>query len=903
MYVNYAQIEELLNEQKWTRGALSAFGPSTLEEILTLCEPEISDSDAKELLTLAEGYLSQNKNSVVPLFLAGLMSLKINGQDEQYMARLIHIFSEIHKTSVIELVCKTVLSYEKSHRLALQTLVDVYRQLGNEPDLVANLEKLVLADHSASSEALELAQYYERNNETELAVKYYRKAVFRFIKQGVFTQTQDAWNSLLSLIPDEKDLFMLLQERAANRMGKEKASLLLGAYLIKLKQANKWKDAVEVQKLIFAYSGDSAQARKDLVNSYRKLYAGHSQLEEAIKSAQLLGDSSKSILEAIQEFEKHIAFENGSFVYHRTWGVGRIKELRDTTIIIDFADNERRGHEIDLGMAIRSLEPLVKNHIWILKGVVPKAKLKERVQKDPAWALETVIKSFNNNATLKTIKSELVPDILSAGEWTGWQSKAKQILLTDGRFGNLSEDANTYVVQDTPIGSDQKSATTFKNKTALWDKAATLQEFLNVSDTESEFFGEMFEYFTNNLNALNDDLKMGSYLVVEWVIARYPHLKPSDMPKFSEVLAGCELSLSSLYSKLQTEEFRSIFIKKLRSQENWEDAYLELLPIAINKTMVKLLESADRGSDVKELFQQAVSRYKEFPDLLIWLASTYSKDELVENYDISYERFIIALLGLYSFSFRMVANRRDLSENRKRNRSLANYLFAKDTLFEFLYESNDENLVLRTMSLVSEIGDLKEDIKVELMHKLSTKHPTLIEATQRRDMVFTNNAEVLTKLFALESSYLAKKDELKQLVDVEIPANSQEIALAREHGDLSENAEFKAAKEKQGLLRSKVSKLQEELNKVTIVKLEDIDGSSVGFGTLVELEKSTGEMMSYKILGAWESDLEKGIISNFSPIAKQLYGKQKGDEVSYELDGKTHSYKILGLRALTQKDL
>ncbi len=905
MYVNFEQIKEVLNEQKWTRGALSAFSQSTLEEILALCEPEMDQDDATELLELANSYLNENKNSVVPLFLAGLMSLELNSTDDIYMTRLITLFTDVHKTSVVELICKTVLKYGEN-RLALVTLIDNFKQLGKEAERIEALEQLVRIDFTASHEALELAHHYEKKDDIPTAIGYYKKALYRFINQKAFAQEEEAWTALLKLIPNEKDFFLHLQNKVYKIHDAEKVGILLSKNILELKSQERWQDVIEFQKILISYTSDDNQLRKDLVASYRKRYASHSHLEEYIRISGLTGDSWKNIFEAIDEFEKHIAFDAGTFVYHRTWGVGRIRDINESSLIVDFADKERRGHEMGLAMAIQSLEPLVKNHIWILKGVVPKDKLKERVQKDLTWALKTIIESFDNKATLKKIKSELVPDILTTGEWTGWQTKAKQILLTDSSFGNTPEDANSFMVRETPIGFDEKTFNTFRSKQGFWDKTAIIKDFLVHSDPESEFFGEMFSHFVNGIGSNDDETSMGSFLVVQGIVKQFPYLRPNAMPEFEQILSACTTPLSELYLKLQSEDFRALFMKNLAKSEEWEAPFLELLPVAMHKKMVKSLEKAGRHADVTETFQNAVSRYKEFPDLLIWLARTYDREHLVETYSIDYERFVLALLGLYAFSFRMISTRRDLSENRKRNRYLHNTLFDDNTLLNFLMDSDDENLVLRTMSLMSEITDMKDDVKVELRHKLSEKYPALIQATHRREASLAMNAapSESNKLFTLESSYIKKQEELRQIIEVEIPENSNEIAVARAHGDLSENAEFKAAKEKQGMLRAKVEKIQEEMSRAVMVKLEDVKGDQVAFGTRVVIERTADqETKTFIILGPWESNLEAGIISNNSPLAQNLMGHHAGETISFETNGTKHSYKIVELRAISLEDL
>jgi transcription elongation factor GreA-like protein len=127
-----------------------------------------------------------------------------------------------------------------------------------------------------------------------------------------------------------------------------------------------------------------------------------------------------------------ITCDKNNYVFHRNWGVGQIKKLEKDTLTIYFGEKEG-AHNISLKMAVSALQPLARNHIWVLKRVAP-AKLVTKVKTDKVWALETIIKSFDNNCDFKKIKAELVPEILTPGEWTSWNSAAKKILDTNAKW-------------------------------------------------------------------------------------------------------------------------------------------------------------------------------------------------------------------------------------------------------------------------------------------------------------------------------------------------------------------------------------------------------------------------------------------------------------------------------------
>jgi transcription elongation factor GreA len=140
------------------------------------------------------------------------------------------------------------------------------------------------------------------------------------------------------------------------------------------------------------------------------------------------------------------------------------------------------------------------------------------------------------------------------------------------------------------------------------------------------------------------------------------------------------------------------------------------------------------------------------------------------------------------------------------------------------------------------------------------------------------------------------KDELEQLINVERPAISQQIAEARDKGDLSENAEYHAAKDAQGLLEMKISKLQEEISQARVIDESKMDASKVLLLSTVKVKNTNnGATMSYTLVPQNELDLKSGKISVHSPIAKGLLGKTIGDIAEIQVPAGKISLEILDI--------
>jgi transcription elongation factor GreA len=141
------------------------------------------------------------------------------------------------------------------------------------------------------------------------------------------------------------------------------------------------------------------------------------------------------------------------------------------------------------------------------------------------------------------------------------------------------------------------------------------------------------------------------------------------------------------------------------------------------------------------------------------------------------------------------------------------------------------------------------------------------------------------------------REELQRLKSVERPSISQAIAEARSHGDLSENAEYDAARDRQGFVEARIGDIEAKLANAQVIdpKLLDADGRCV-FGATVEVEDDDGEKATWQIVGEDEADIKAGRISVTSPIARGLIGKYAGDSVEVHTPGGVKRYELLDVR-------
>ncbi len=883
-------VADQLNQEKWTRAALNNYTVNNFKELDELLDRIISEGLEDEILELCEEHLHHTKNSIIALYLSGMIRLRHQAVDDSNLVMLINIFTDNHRWNIVEYLANRILDFGEN-RFALRTLAETYNSENQREKMYDVWERLIRVDYEEADIVRHLAEKREEEGELDDAVDYYKKALHRYINKKNFNNIKEIWHRLIQYAPEDSEFFDHAEGKIAKLVSEDRAVQLLEDLFPHYKKEGNWDRAIEILKRVLTYDPKNPWARKEIVECYKQKYADHSHLDEYIRISNL-NQSWRNVHDAIADFEKHISFDSGNFVFHRSWGVGIIRKIDDDSVVVDFA--KKRGHKMSLKMAVSALDILPKDHIWVLRSIADKQKLHDKVKNDPKWALKTVIKSLGNAADMKKVKAELVPYVLSQREWSSWSTKARQILKTNKEFGNLTDKPDYFMVRDQPITFAEKMYNKFRAEKDFFGRVKVLDEFLEQSaeeereSTESDLFREMFEYFAGFLRsqtAVNEQV-VASYLVVKRITDRFPFLNPRvelDFPRLFEQIGNVE----EIFSRIDNGALKSEFLEQIKQHVNdWPDYYVRLFPYHLSRDIIYDLETRGHADRLKDMFFSIFNNYRDMREPFVWMVRHCAADDWYQSLPVEYEKLLIAMVHLLDITAREIDNRRDVSSNRKLHRQIHTYLFKSGNLADYIGRADEES-VNRLFSLVSDVKDLDPSLVIEIKQRVLDRFP---------DFKFHGEAEaeiVSRGLIVTPSSYEAKQKQLKYIHEVEVPENSQEIAEAREHGDLKENAEYKAAKERQDMLNTTAARLTEEIERAQIVRPKDVDDSAVTFGTKVTLyNNDSGEQEEYTVLGPWESNPEESVISYLSPLGSKLYNHKEGEELELTINDRQYNYRV-----------
>ena len=888
-------LTTMLNEEKWTRAAIGNYTTKNFESLYKLISDARNENVIDEVKQICDDHLAHTKNSIIALYISSIISLSNQLLDDSTVVSLIGIFIDNHRTQIVEYLCKKVLEYGES-KFALRTLSDCYKTSGS-PELYDIWERLVKVDYDEADIAKLLAEKYEKDGNTEKSIEYYKKALYRFINRKQINGIKEMWARLAAATPDEIDFFFRIQAKITAVMGSGKNSVLMQDIYQYYKTNENWNISIDILKLILSYDDKDSWAREEIIECFKNKYKDHSQLDECIKVSNL-NQNWRPVFDAIADFEKHISFDKGSFVFHRTWGVGRIASVKDDELVIDFT--KKRSHKMSLKMGITALQTLATDHIWVLKSTANKETLAKKIKTEPEWALKTIIKSFDNNCDMKRVKQELVPSLLTAGEWTGWNTKARKILKENPIFGINPENIDFYTVRTRPISLEEKLSNEFKAQKNFFARIELLNLFdqSDSCDKDSDMFKEMLDYFEGFLKSVSqiNEQIISAYILVKEFAAEKQAALTVKQYNFTELYEKIE-DLTQIYLgikdkvSIKGQTLRQKFLKYIKNLiPHWEKEYIRLFPAVLSDEILKALLEDGKVEEVQALVKECFENYRVYRGAVIWCFINVQNEEWFKEIGINLEYQFIVLIHVLDITYREINSRRNTTENRKLNHQVHSILFGKDALLENFIIDNNVDTITRLYTLIGDIKDLEPAIKMHLRAKIVEKHKDFKFFDIEEKGTVTHGLIVTAKMYDL------KLKELQEIVDVKIPQNTKNISYALSLGDLRENAEYKAAKEEQNQLNNAATRLQDEIDRAQIFDPTTASTKKVSFGNRVKIVNNvTKKEEEYTILGPWESDPANGIISYMSPLGSSLFNRKKGDVFDFEINDEKKNYTVLDI--------
>jgi transcription elongation factor GreA len=577
----------------------------------------------------------------------------------------------------------------------------------------------------------------------------------------------------------------------------------------------------------------------------------------------------------------------GSFCLHKSWGFGRVAEwnLLLNQIVIDFAS--KKAHPMQLQYAADNLTPIPPEH-FLARKAVDLAGVKQLAKDQPVALLRNILESLDGKAMPQQIGEWIVGDIFSEPEWKRWWESTKKLLKKDGHFSVPTKKNEAVELRSAPVSRADELLTRFKHARQPREQVAALDDIVRAHQEFIESEKQVQLVITAIENAAARNQKLHPELSFELVLGRddllqrFPQLKTTHIGlTLEKLIQNDEQRLISILPKLPAaKEKRILQALPAALGERWSARALQLMQATHGRMVAQIphvFRDAGQHAELQQILERSIHEHSATSEMLIWLCS--------ERRD--WPELITPELLAAIFS----AVEREQHQAPGRTSKLQRLLVEDRQLMADIFANADVALARDAMRRLQLTPLFDELTKRSLLARIVKVYPDLESMITR-----AKPEEQAAPLVVSWSSLEKRKAEYEELVQKKIPENTREISLARSYGDLSENFEYKAAKQMQAVLMRRKTELEHALHRARGTAFENPDTSRVSIGTIVTLrDKKSEHEESYTILGAWDGNPERHVISYQTAIAQALLGRKVGETVTVNRNEASAEFEIVAI--------
>jgi transcription elongation GreA/GreB family factor len=567
--------------------------------------------------------------------------------------------------------------------------------------------------------------------------------------------------------------------------------------------------------------------------------------------------------------EKLDALKPGTFCLHKSWGFGRIVEwnLLLNQILINFAG--KKAHPMQLQYAAENLTVIPAEH-FLARKAGDLAATKKLAKDDPVALVRNILESLDGQATAQQISEWMVPDLFNETEWKRWWESARKQLKGSGAFSIPAKKTEPIQARAEGISHTDELIEAFNHACQPKQQVAALEQLVKFHQQFKEPEKQLQPVIATIENVASRNQKLHPELAFELVLGRddllesFLQLKTTHIGlTLGKLIADEERRLTLILPKLPAaKEKRILQALPAALGDRWSARALQLMQATHGRMVAQIphvFRDAGQHAQLQEMLERSLREHSATSEMLIWLC-TERKDwrELINP------ELLAAILS---------ALEREQHSAPGRASKLQRLLMEDRQLFQDMFGNADVGLArdaMRRLQLSPLFDELTKRSLLARIVKVFPDLESMIAGAQPQ--------EKAAPLVVSWSSLEKRKTEYEELVKKKIPENTKEISVARSYGDLSENFEFKAAKQMQAVLMRRKTELELALQNARGTAFENPDTSRVSIGTIVTVrDKTSKKQETYTILGAWDGDPDRHIISYQTAIGQALLGKKAGE--------------------------
>lgn len=578
----------------------------------------------------------------------------------------------------------------------------------------------------------------------------------------------------------------------------------------------------------------------------------------------------------IRNFELLTHMQKGNYVFHQAgWGTGEITSvsLVREEISLEF-EHVLGTQSLTFDKAFKTLIPLEKDHFYALRFGNPD-DLEKQAKEDSISVIRNLLRDLGPKNAAE-IKDELIDLVIPADQWNKWWQNARSKLKKDTLIESPKDLKDPFILREKDVPHEQAFYKALESKPTIHAMIQMVYNFLRdfpevMKNAEFKSTLERKIQETIQNEHLSETQSLQLWLILE-------DLGNSESSKKIISIITDFPNSSDLISSIEIITFQRRCLQGVKKcKKDWVEIFLNHLLTSDQNTIRDFITQELNTPENKEFLKQKISHLLLnpilYPEMYVWYFQKIidKKSKLPFADKEGRNRFFEGLLILLD-NLEQKPQYRDLAK-----KVLALFLDDRYALVREIFQQSKIDEVKEYILLATKCGSfLDHDIKI-LYSLGEVVHPTIARMRKDKD----NQAQVENIIWTTQEGYQKVQSRIQQIATVETVNNAKEIEAARALGDLRENAEFKAALERRDRLQSELKFLSDQISQARILTPDDILADEVGIGSIVHLTDSKGEHSCYTLLGPWDADPEKKILSVQSKFASAMKGKSVGEKFDF----------------------
>ncbi len=624
---------------------------------------------------------------------------------------------------------------------------------------------------------------------------------------------------------------------AAKKKGAGAAAVKWLRFLADYHDAAAGDGRIQVLLEIARMSPTDADVRAELAAALRSRYAGHPVLAAVL--AQFSVEKATDPHETAGRISRWLRFQPGEIYFMPGRGAGRLVEMNPA---LDVMRVEVGGARVPLSLvsAEKNLAPLPPEHFLRKKVEDPKA-LSGLAEKEPAETVRWLLASFGRPLTVQEIKDHL-SGIVTEDRWSAFWAAARkhpQMLVS----GSAKSAKVTW--SESAGAAEQSVRSAFEK--------ATPQARIDLARKHAKRSKDLARWMGQALAA--DAVRVaGREPALAWELSQAAaRFVPGEPEAFPAVALLASPDLRRVVGEIRDHQAREKALEAVRaSKPDWAELFIEQISREDDARVLTMLFSAlgDRAAD---LSRRILRSPRSAPRAFVWLCERMHAEGKAEPASL----FVTLTDAMRMDEFSALKAR------------MKEFFEPGGFAVALVRSAGSEEEARDFLQALDRVFGLEEHRRATVREALLMKFPEL-------------RAPARDYLYATAESIETRRQELMHLKQVELPANAQAMKTAKEHGDLRENFEYHAARQKHEYLSARIASLSDELSRTRVLDPGKVDASEVRVGTRVRIRDGEGIERDATILGPWDSKPEEAIYSYESEFAQRLLGSRPGDRVNLQ---------------------